>query len=254
MNAQRTQESGNHPLQTEKIQSLSIMATGIAHDFNNLIAAVLGNISIVLRNIPADSPLIKNARQIETTARKALDLTNQLQTYAGKGDFKTEKLQINSMIGELLPLLKGSIHSGINIQCLIQENIPMIIGDPVYIRQIITNLVSNASDAIIEEKGAITISTGTTQNSQISRDEVCLDEIPRGNNYVYLEIKDTGCGMTRDVQAMIFDPFFTTKIRGRGLGLSVVLGILRAHGSGITINSEPGKGSAFRVMFPALET
>jgi signal transduction histidine kinase len=161
---------------------------------------------------------------------------------------------LNSIINELLPVLKESVHAGSDIQCNLQENIPMINGDPVYLRQLITNLINNASDAIIKEKGTITISTGTIQTNQISRDEACLDEIPKSNNYVYMEIKDTGCGMTRDVQNMIFDPFFTTKIRGRGLGLSVVLGILRAHGGGITVNSRPDNGSTFKIMLPALAT
>ncbi|MDD4871692.1 MAG: ATP-binding protein [Kiritimatiellae bacterium] len=253
-NSNQMKEPHNQLFPTEKVKSLSLMATGVAHDFNNLLAAVLGNISIILRNIPADSPLVKNATQIETTARKALDLTNQLQIYTGKGEFKIEKLYVNEMINDILPGLKKSIRPGIDIQCAVHNDIPMINGDLSCIRQVITNLVSNAADAIIKEKGTITILTGTMQSDQIHRDEECLDEIPHGNNYVYVEIKDTGCGMTSDVQAMIFDPFFTTKIRGRGLGLSVVLGILRAHGGNITINSEPGKGSTFKVMFPAAET
>jgi two-component system cell cycle sensor histidine kinase/response regulator CckA len=238
-------------MQKKNQESLTLMATGIAHDFNNLIAAILGNAAIIAKGLPSDSPLAKNAKQIDTTARKALELTNQLQSFAGKGEFKLETLRINSAINEIAPRMKESVHGGISLKYALQDNLPAINADPSCLSQIILNLVINASDAILERDGKIVISTGLEVTDHIRRDNDCMDEIPHGNSYVYVEIKDSGCGMTNDVRSRIFDPFFTTKIRGHGLGLPVVLGIMRAHGGGIEINTAPGKGSTFRALFPA---
>lgn len=228
------------------------MATGIAHDFNNLLAAILGNITILLRNLPEDSPLRKNARQIETSANRALELMNLLQSYAGRGTFHLSMIDLNSTINEILPSLNAGISSGISIKCSLPDNLPMINGDTGKISQALSNLVQNASDAILGNKGTIIITTGTMQSDQIRRDDACLDEISVGNDFVFVEIADTGCGMTAETRKKIFDPFFTTKIRGQGLGLSVVMGTMRAHGGGIAVNSTPGKGSSFRLIFPAV--
>jgi len=247
-----TNHDGNR-LQAEKREYLSLLARGIAHDFNNFLAAILGNISIIMRNTPSDSPLLKNASQIETTARRALNFTNQLQACAGKGEFHITNIHINGIIEEIAPKLKESVHAGIKIQHVLQKDLPMIKGDQTCIRQIIINLINNASDAILDSTGTINISTGAMKSSLIRDKEICLDEIPQGNNCVYVEIRDSGCGMTPDVQHKIFDPFFTTKLRRHGLGLSIAMGFVCAHGGAIEVNSTPGKGSTFRVMFPAVD-
>jgi len=241
------------PSSEEKTESLSTMATGIAHDFNNLLAAILGNVSIIMRGIPADSPLRKNALQIETTAQRAVELTNLLQAYAGKGTFRIGMIDLNSVITDTLPALKVCVNTGITIECSLSDNLPMIKGDNEKIALAVSSLIHNASDAILGNTGTITIATGTMQSDQVRRDEACLDEISVGNDFVFVEVTDTGCGMTPGVQGKIFDPFFTTKIRGQGLSLSVVLGIMRAHGGGVAVSSTPGKGTSFQLLFPAVK-
>lgn len=238
-------------IQTEKIDSLSTMATGMAHDLNNLLAAIIGNAIIINREMPGGSPLHKNAQQIVNSANRAIELTNCLQSYAGRGNFKLEKLEINSMVTDSTLMLRDSIHTGIDIKCELGRNIPLICGDPSQIKQVLLNIINNAAEAILEGQGSITISTGTLQTDSIPRDEVCLADIPQTIDYVYVEIKDTGCGMSPETIARMFDPFFTTKIRGHGLGLSAALGIIRAHGGGVSVKSEPQNGSIITVMFPA---
>ncbi|OGV66227.1 MAG: hypothetical protein A2283_06810 [Lentisphaerae bacterium RIFOXYA12_FULL_48_11] len=242
---------GNGHDQVEKTACVELMATGVAHDFNNLLAAIIGNASIVLRNLPAESPLLKNVTQIETSARKAVELTNQLQSCAGKGAFNIETIELNALVSKLIAKFKGSIPGSIIVQYTFRENLPFIKGDTSCISYVITSLLNNASAAILEGNGTITISTDTEIYDYSPRDEACIDEIPSGKNYVYIEIQDTGCGMTDEIRDRIFDPFFTTKIRGQGLGMPVALGIVRAHGGKILVKSAPEKGSTFRVILPA---
>ncbi len=243
---------GTGQAQTGKKQCADMMATGVAHDFNNLLAAIIGNASIVLRNLPADSPLLKNVAQIETSARKAVELTNLLQLCAAKGAFNIEVIDLNELVGGLAARLKESIHDGIDIQYRFGEKLPFIKGDAAVISQALINLVNNAASAILECKGVITISTGTETYDNPVRDECCLDEITSGRNHVYIEINDTGCGIPVENLDKIFDPFFSTRIRGQGLGLSVALGVARVHGGRIFVSSTPGKGSTFKMIFPSI--
>lgn len=243
---------GDSHVQAEKTACIELMATGVAHDFNNLLAAIIGNASIVLRNLPADSPLLKNVTQIGTSARKAVELTNQLQSCAGKGAFNIETIELNTLTCNLAAKFKESSPDGIKFQYKFHENLPLIKGDISAISHAINNLLNNASSAILEGSGIITISTGTETYDNLPRDEACIDEIASGKNHVFVEIQDTGCGMTDEILGNIFDPFFTTKIRGQGLGLPVALGIVRAHGGKILVKSTPGKGSTFRAIFPSI--
>ena len=243
---------GNSHVQAEKTTCIELMATGVAHDFNNLLAAIIGNASIVLRNLPSDSPLLKNVTQIEASARKAVELTNQLQSCAAKGAFNIETINLNTLVSSLITKFKESAPDRITIQYKFDANPPLIKGDVSSISLVITSLLNNASASILEGNGIITISTGTEIYDNMKKDEACIDEIPSGNNYIYIEIHDTGCGMTDEVIEKIFDPFFTTKIRGQGLGMPVALGIVRAHGGKILVKSVPKKGSTFRVIFPMI--
>ena len=238
--------------QAQKVESLSIMASGISHDFNNMFAAILGNTGIILHSVPEESPVRPNARQIESTALRATDLANLMHSYSNTDRLADEDVHITSLVREMEALVRTAIPKHIAIEYRLDDNVPIFAGDCGQVRQMIMNLVTNAADAIAEGKGVITVSTGVMKCTRDYFQDTYLDEnLPEGK-YVFLEVTDTGAGISPEVQEKMFDPFFTTKIRGRGLGLSVVLGVVRCHNGAIKVQSSPGKGSTFTVVFPAL--
>jgi CheY-like chemotaxis protein len=193
-------------------------------------------------------PFLQNA---EKTVLKASDLTKQLLAYSGKGRFVVKLHDMNEVVQEMTHLLKVSISKKAILRLNLAENLPTIEADGAQFQQVIMNLVTNASDALGDREGLIHISTGVeVLEAQDMVSVFPADPLPPGR-YVTLEVGDTGTGMGPDVLSRIFDPFFTTKVSGRGLGLSAMLGILRGHKAGLRIYSEVGKGSTFKVFFPA---
>lgn len=238
-------------LQAQKMESLGVLAGGIAHDFNNILTAIIGNADIALMKLSAESPAIDNLRRIENAASRAADLAKQMLAYSGKGRFVVEEISLNRLIEEMLHLLEVSISKKAFLRLNLDEKLPPIKADPTQIRQIIMNLVINASEAIGEKSGVIAITTSSLQCDAVYLQSInLLNELPEGL-YVALEIADSGCGMSRETLARLFDPFFTTKFTGRGLGMSAVLGILRGHEGAIKVYSEEGKGTTFRILLPA---
>jgi PAS domain S-box-containing protein len=239
-----------HMQQTQKLESIGILAGGIAHDFNNILMAVIGNASLALSKLPAESPAVSHVQQIEKAAERAADLAKQMLAYAGKGKFLIERVDLNSMVKEMLPMLE-SISKNDTLQLHLSPDLPMVEGDATQLRQIIMNMVINASEAIGDQNGVITISSGSLRCDENSLKGLVQGERLGKGLYVYLEIADTGCGMSSDVLGKVFDPFFTTKFTGRGLGMAAVLGIVRSHQGAIKVYSEPDIGSIFRVLLPA---
>ena len=174
--------------------------------------------------------------------------------YSGKGRFVIENIRMNDLIGEMISLLKASISKKAILNLNLKEPLPPLRGDPSQIRQVLMNLVFNASEAIGEHGGVITISTGMMECSGEYISEIYLDDNLAEGLYVWLEVSDTGCGMDHETQRRIFEPFFTTKFTGRGLGLSAVLGIVRGHKGALKVYSEPGRGTTFKVLFPAVQS
>jgi len=239
-------------LHAQKLESLGILAGGIAHDFNNILLAILGNAELALMRLVPESPATNNLKQIELAAQRAADLAQQMLAYSGKGQFIVEGLDINVLITEMNHILEVSISKKILMRLNLVKDLPLFVGDATQIRQIIMNLVINASEAIVEAEGFITITTGSLECDQDFLSKIWLfDELEAGP-YVYFEVADTGCGMGRETLEKIFDPFFTTKFTGRGLGMAAVLGIVRGHRGAITVSSEPGKGTCFKVYLPAM--
>lgn len=235
----------------QKLESLGVLAGGIAHDFNNILTGILGYADLTLLDLSPLSPARDSVQQIVIAARRAADLTKQMLAYSGKGKFLIQPLQISSIVQEMSHLLEVSISKKCILKYNFARDIPLIEGDATQLRQVIMNLIINASDAIGEYSGVISLTTGIMYCDYDYLSESYINEnLPEGY-YVYLEVADTGCGMTRDIQNKIFDPFFTTKFTGRGLGLAAVLGIVRSHHGCIKIYSEPGRGTNFRVLFPA---
>ncbi|NJM13821.1 MAG: response regulator [Synechococcaceae cyanobacterium SM1_2_3] len=236
--------------QTQKLESLGVLAGGIAHDFNNLLAIILGNASLALDELPPNSPAHDSLMAIEATSLRAAELCRQMLAYSGKGRFAIENIRLGALIGEMVSLLKSSLSKKAILNLNLKEPLPTMRGDPSQIRQVVMNLVINASEAIGERSGVVTISTGVMECSHEYLCDVYLDERLTEGAYVWLQIADTGCGMDAETQRRIFEPFFTTKFTGRGLGLSAVLGIVRGHRGTLKVYSKPGKGTTIKVLFP----
>ena len=237
----------------QKLESLGVLAGGIAHDFNNLLTGILGNAELALMELPASSPARQSIDEVKHIAVRASELTNQMLAYSGRGRFVVETLDLSRLVEDMARLLQVSVHKNVVLNLALADGLPPVDADAAQIRQIVMNLVTNASDSIDERSGAVTVSTGLTYAGRDDLHQTCLaEDIPEGY-YVYLEIADTGCGMDEQTRSKLFDPFFTTKFTGRGLGLAAVLGIVRGHGGAIRVDSSPGEGSTFRVLLPCSE-
>ncbi len=240
--------------QTQKLESLGILAGGIAHDFNNLLTAVLGNLNLAQLKLSEGNPVEVEPylASMERAVLKAAELTKQMLAYSGRGHFMVQLHDLNQTVRELTHLLDVSISKKVTLRFDLDDDLPPIEADAVQIQQVVMNLVTNASDAIGDREGQIRIRTSLERLMGERLLEAALpgEELAPGP-YVVLEVVDTGCGMNREVLDRIFDPFFTTKATGRGLGLSALLGILRGHHAGLGITSEPGRGSTFQLYFPA---
>ncbi|HEY6837759.1 MAG TPA: response regulator, partial [Geobacteraceae bacterium] len=235
----------------QKLESLGILAGGIAHDFNNILMAVIGNAELALMKGHTEPPVTDYLRQIVQSATRAADLAKQMLAYSGKGMFALERLDMNRLVDDMLPMIESSISKKAELRLDQAPDLPTVNADTGQMRQVILNLVVNASEAIGDCSGVIAV---TTRRMTCDRDYLKKnwpDEELREGEYVYLEIADTGCGMDADTASRIFDPFFTTKFTGRGLGLSAVLGIVRGHKGAVKVASKPGEGTAFMIVLPA---
>jgi PAS domain S-box-containing protein len=236
--------------QAQKLESLGILAGGIAHDFNNLLMGVLGNVELILLELPPRSFQRKYLTNIKTAAARMAEIAKQMLDYTGKGSYLAAPLNLSDLVAEMASLLEVSLPKKVALKLDLTPGLPVIKADSNQIRQIVLNLVINAAEAIENQPGLVTIHTGFLEAHQVDLSQLQWhDELPEGP-YAYLEVSDTGCGMTQDVLERIFDPFFTTKFTGRGLGLAALQGIIRSHRGAIGVHSEPAKGSTFRILFP----
>lgn len=240
----------NRLQETQKLESLGILAGGIAHDFNNLLTGILGNASLLRLDLPRHAESFKLVGEIENEAVRAAELCRQMLAYAGKGRFVLENVDLTTLVQESGRLLKLSANKAISLRYECPVSIPPVYGDITQLRQILMNLVINASEAIGSDAGIITLRTGVVGPEALQESKGTL--VPSGGegDFVFLEVQDTGCGMDEATASKIFDPFFTTKFTGRGLGLAGVIGIVRGHRGFIEVESEPGRGSSFKVFLP----
>jgi PAS domain S-box-containing protein len=237
----------------QKLESLGVLAGGIAHDFNNLLVSILGNAGLALMDLAPESPARRTVQAIEAAALRTAELTRQLLAYSGKGKFLVQPLDLSLLVEEISHLLMVSISKKAVLRTRLASSLPAIEGDAIQIQQVVMNLITNASEALSENGGDIVVSTGVIDVDRAYLSQAYLTEqLPEGR-YVYVDVTDTGCGMDKETQNRIFDPFFTTKFIGRGLGLAAVQGIVRGHRGAIKLYSEPGQGTAFKVLFPSSE-
>ena len=238
-------------LHTQKLESLGVLAGGIAHDFNNLLMVILGYADLSLLEVSPVSPVRPKIQEIIKASHRAADLCRQMLAYSGKGNFVIEHMYLNEVIEEMTHMLKTTISKKVLLNLNLEKMTPPIEGDPAQIRQVIMNLVLNASEAIGNKSGVVTVSTGARYcDADYLRETFDANSLSAGL-FVSVEVSDTGCGMDKETQLRIFEPFFTTKFTGRGLGMSAVLGIMRGHKGALKVYSEPGRGSTFRLLFPA---
>jgi PAS domain S-box-containing protein len=238
-------------LHAQKLESLGVLAGGIAHDFNNILMAIIGNADLALMRINKESPAVENLHRIEQAAARAADLAKQMLAYSGKGKFVVEHIDLNRLLEEMLHMLEVSISKKAILRLNQHHPLPPVEADATQMRQIVMNLVINASEAIGDRSGVIAITTGCMDCDRGYLKDVWLDENLSDGLYVYLEIADSGCGMDKETLSKLFDPFFTTKFTGRGLGMAAVLGIIRGHHGAIKVYSEPGRGTTFKILLPA---
>jgi PAS domain S-box-containing protein len=237
----------------QKLESLGMLAGGIAHDFNNLLVGVLGGVDLALEHVAASSPAREILEDAAQAAHQAADLANQLLAYSGRGRFVVEPTDLSLLVEEMFKLVQASVSKKIRIDYELDENLPAVEVDVTQIRQVVLNLVINAAEAIGDAVGAVSLTTGSLHCSRDALVGVHLSERARAGKYVFLQVTDSGVGMDDATLKRIFDPFFTTKSVGHGLGLAAVLGIVRGHQGGITVESKPGVGTTITVLFPASE-
>jgi PAS domain S-box-containing protein len=235
-------------LARQKLESVGMLASGIAHDFNNLLGSVLAQSEMALSQLAGGAAPVEELKRIAEVASRGAQIVRQLMIYAGKETEASAFTDVSSTVNDMLALLGVSISKNAVLKTDLAGDLPAVRADAEQIRQIVLNLVTNASEALSDGDGVIRVSTRTVT---LGPETLCADgERIREGDYLQLEVSDTGYGITPETRARLFDPFFTTKPLGRGLGLAVVQGIVRNLEGGITVAGEPGKGTTVRVLLP----
>jgi light-regulated signal transduction histidine kinase (bacteriophytochrome) len=238
--------------QAQKLESLGVMAGGVAHDFNNLMTGVLGHASLASVILPPGSPAADSIRQIETAARRAAELCQQMLAFAGRGRIAVGPVDLNALVREMGPLLTTIVSKSVRLH-LDLGDVPPVRGDATQLRQVLMNLILNGAESIGPGGGVVTVRTILAELGVGELEAFPLTTGLAAGRYVRLEVADSGCGMDAETAARIFDPFFSTKFLGRGLGLAAVLGIVRGHKGAIRVETRPGAGSTFTVLLPLVD-
>jgi len=244
-----------HEIQNaRKLESLGMLAGGVAHDFNNILVSVMGYTGILLKKLTPQSSESGLVQKIETAAERASDLANHMLSYSGKRSLKLEPVNLNLIVNEMPELLESTLSPKADLQLKPAPQIPSINADATQLRQVAMNLILNASDALGEGAGTISVTTGSTfiENNALDRMRWGA-HLPEGD-FVFIEVTDTGCGMDEETSSKIFEPFFTTNFTGRGLGMAALLGIVRSHSGAIDLETEPEKGTTVRIYFPKTDS
>lgn len=240
-------------LEGQKLESLGLLAGGVAHDFNNILTSILGHATLGQMDTTAGSQLSESLRHIETASRRAGELCAQLLAYSGRGRFVVGMIDLSALVKEMAGILRMSISKKADLVLDLSENVAEIEAADAQIRQVVMNLITNASDALQGAEGTITVRTRLERCDSNRFASTYLGEPLPAGDYVVVEVSDSGVGMDERTRAQMFHPFFTTKDSGQGLGLSAVLGIVRSHRAAIEVDSGEASGTTIRVLFPATE-
>jgi signal transduction histidine kinase len=247
-------------LRVAKLESLGVLTAGVAHDFNNLLTPILGNASLLLTDLPENAPGRRWAEAIRGAAERATGLTTRMLAYAGRTEQEISLLDVSDVVRDLKLLLETTASRSSRLHYSLAPGLPRVHGDAAQITQIVVNLVANASEALGDEGGRIDVRTGRLRADRASLDACHLGETLSEGEYVFIDVCDGANGLAEVDRERILDPFFSTKSTGRGLGLSVVIGVMRAHGGALDIRCGPQDGDArpeaggtcFRALFPAV--
>lgn len=239
--------------ESQRLESLGLLAGGLAHDFNNLLVGVLGNASMALQDLPMGSPVWEMVNNIRDSATRAAELTGQMLAYSGRGAFVVGMVDLSGAVREVMPLALTGVSRDLTLDADLAAKLPPVRGDESQLRQVVMNLISNAAESTPDGRGSVLVRTGTC-----SVDRAWLDRARLGLNldpgtFVFLEVRDDGAGMDPATESRMFDPFFTTKFTGRGLGLAAVLGIVRGHDGAVRVDTAPGEGTTVTVILPVAE-
>ncbi len=234
----------------QKLEGLGLLAGGIAHDFNNLLTAMLGNLNLAQMKLPSDNPVQNHLGNLEALLERAADLTRQMLAYSGRGKLHVAQVDLNRTIQDMTELLRVSISKQARLLVKPAPRLPEIQADATQINQVLMNLITNASEAIGDREGTITLSTRLERLAAAQLPPSPPSPPMKPGSYVVLEVGDSGCGIPQEALSKIFDPFFSTKATGRGLGLSALLGILRAHEGGVRVASRPSGGTTVTIYLP----
>jgi signal transduction histidine kinase/ActR/RegA family two-component response regulator len=232
--------------QKQRFEMVGNLAGGVAHDFNNLLTSILGHASMAISETPDSNPVRERLEEVVRAGERAAHLTHQLLAYAGKGRYVLHRVDLGRLFEDMRDLMEASVSKKISLRFEVAPDLPWIEADVRQLQQLLMNLLLNAAEAIGDQPGVITVAAGAG---------AALEGGPEtsAGPHVWLEVRDTGCGMDEATKARIFDPFFTTKFMGRGLGLAAVQGIVRGHRGALEVQTAPGAGSSFRVLLPAIE-
>ena len=239
--------------QAQKLESLVRMSGGVAHDFNNLLQVVVGNLDLSLMKLPQDASARRYIGEGLRAAEQAARLSKLMLEYSGKGYLFTKKLNLTKLVEEIAPMLTSAVPWSIGFEFRLEQAIPKVMADAEKLQEVIINMVENAVEAIGDDDGTITLSTGVRHFDQAHLNATRFEESLEEGQYVWLDVRDTGCGMDGDTQYKLFDPFFTTKVIGRGLGISAAYGIIRAHKGSFLVESKPGHGTSIMFLLPVSE-
>ena len=235
---------------TQKLEGLGILAGGIAHDFNNLLVGVLGNSDLALFRMEAEHPARPLIERVTVAATRASELTSQMLAYSGQGRFVVEEVDLSELTREMTELLEVSAGARAHLKLNLAPALPPVEVDVTQIRQVVMNLITNAADAVADQRGTVRVTTSVVEADADLLAACELEhELPTGP-YVSIVVSDDGPGMDPATRARMFDPFFSTKEMGRGLGLAATIGIVRSHGGALRVDSRPGVGTAIQVLLP----
>jgi two-component system, cell cycle sensor histidine kinase and response regulator CckA len=235
----------------QRLESLGLLAGGIAHDFNNLLVGILGNASLALGEVPVDSHVHQCLEQIHRAASSAADLTAQMLAYAGEAPAVNTRVDMASVICESVTLVRSASPKNVVLCPHIAADVPLVLGNPVQLKQVVMNLITNAYEAMPVDGGIVEIDLAAMTSPGTPPPGVVVGVLAPDTAHVCLVVRDTGRGFDSAVRERMCDPFFTTKQAGRGLGMAIVLGVVRSHSGLLAIDSAPGRGTTVTVCLPA---